>query len=215
MANLPAGTRAVQLPDNSYNSSSYFLQVFGRPDSASACSCERSQDASLAQSLHLLNSKDIQAKLTAEKGRAALLAADRVTGNDDGYGTHRNNYRIYHDPKTDKLTFIPSGMDQMFGDTNWPITPGWGGSVAAAVMNTKEGKKRYLARLQVIMRDVYKPGELVARLDELEAVVQPALAGVDPGAGRGYRGQVDRLRNAIKERARNINEQIKRLPPEK
>jgi hypothetical protein len=75
-ANLPAGTRAVQLPDNSYNSSSYFLQVFGRPDSASACSCERSQDASLAQSLHLLNSKDIQAKLTAEKGRAALLAAD-------------------------------------------------------------------------------------------------------------------------------------------
>ena len=75
-ANLPAGTRAVQLPDNSYNTSSYFLQVFGRPDSASACSCERSQDASLAQSLHLLNSKDIQAKLTAEKGRAAALAAD-------------------------------------------------------------------------------------------------------------------------------------------
>lgn len=75
-ANLPAGTRAVQLPDNSYNSSSYFLQVFGRPDSASACACERSQDASLAQSLHLLNSKDIQAKLTAEKGRAAILAAD-------------------------------------------------------------------------------------------------------------------------------------------
>ncbi|KAF0170476.1 MAG: hypothetical protein FD161_4623 [Limisphaerales bacterium] len=75
-ANLPAGTRAVQLPDNSYNSSSYFLQVFGRPDSASACSCERSQDASLAQSLHLLNSKDIQAKLTAEKGRAAVLADD-------------------------------------------------------------------------------------------------------------------------------------------
>ena len=26
--------------------------------------------------MHLLNSKDIQAKLTAEKGRAALLAAD-------------------------------------------------------------------------------------------------------------------------------------------
>ena len=75
-ANLPAGTRAVQLPDNSYNSGSYFLQVFGRPDSASACACERSQDASLAQSLHLLNSKDIQAKLTAEKGRAAVLAAD-------------------------------------------------------------------------------------------------------------------------------------------
>ncbi len=73
---LPAGTRAVQLPDNSFNSASYFLQVFGRPDNASACACERSQDASLAQSLHLLNSKDIQAKLSANTGRAAEISAD-------------------------------------------------------------------------------------------------------------------------------------------
>ena len=49
---LPVGTRAVQLPDNSFNSQSYFLTVFGRPDSSSSCECERSSDASLAQSLH-------------------------------------------------------------------------------------------------------------------------------------------------------------------
>jgi hypothetical protein len=73
---LPVGTRAVQLPDNSFNASSYFLTVFGRPESSSACECERSQDASLAQSLHLLNSKDIQEKLASDKSRAALLAAD-------------------------------------------------------------------------------------------------------------------------------------------
>jgi hypothetical protein len=74
---LPGGTRAVCLPDNSFNQSSYFLQVFGRPDASSSCECERSQDASLAQSLHLLNSKDVQAKLTDDKGRAAQLAADK------------------------------------------------------------------------------------------------------------------------------------------
>jgi hypothetical protein len=72
---LPAGTRAIQLPDNSFNSSSYFLQVFGRPDSSTSCECERSQDASLAQSLHLLNAKDLQEKLAGDKGRAAELAA--------------------------------------------------------------------------------------------------------------------------------------------
>jgi len=38
-ANLPAGTKAVALPDNSYNRSSAFLQVFGRPESASVCEC--------------------------------------------------------------------------------------------------------------------------------------------------------------------------------
>jgi hypothetical protein len=73
---LPAGTRAVQLPDNSFNSGSYFLAVFGRPDSSSSCECERSQDASLAQSLHLLNSKEVQDKLTSTNGCAALLAKD-------------------------------------------------------------------------------------------------------------------------------------------
>ena len=80
---LPAGTRAVALPDNSFNADAYFLQVFGRPESASACECERSQDASLAQSLHLLNSKDIQAKVSDEKTRAALLAADTTRSDEE------------------------------------------------------------------------------------------------------------------------------------
>jgi len=73
---LPAGTRAVQLPDNSFNANSYFLAVFGRPESSSSCECERSQDASLAQSLHLLNSKDVQDKLSSTNGCAAVLAKD-------------------------------------------------------------------------------------------------------------------------------------------
>jgi hypothetical protein len=73
---VPAGTRAVQLPDNGFNS--YFLTVFGKPESSSACECERSSEANLAQSLHLLNSGEIQGKLTAGNGRAGQLAADKA-----------------------------------------------------------------------------------------------------------------------------------------
>ncbi|HZL34710.1 MAG TPA: DUF1549 and DUF1553 domain-containing protein [Tepidisphaeraceae bacterium] len=73
---MPAGTRAVQLPDNSFNSSVYFLTVFGRPDSSSACECERSDAPNLAQCLHLLNAQGIQQKLASPGGRAARLAAD-------------------------------------------------------------------------------------------------------------------------------------------
>jgi hypothetical protein len=73
---LPPGTRAVQLPDNGFNNANYFLQVFGRPESSSACECERSGEASLAQSLHLINAKDVQDKLAAGEGAAAMLAAD-------------------------------------------------------------------------------------------------------------------------------------------
>ena len=76
-AGLPNHTRAVQLPDDSFNSSSYFLTVFGRPENDSACECERQQDANLAQSLHLLNSKGIQDKLSSDAGRAAALAKEQ------------------------------------------------------------------------------------------------------------------------------------------
>jgi hypothetical protein len=73
-ADLPPGTRAVSLPDNSYNRASPFLKVFGRPEGASVCECERVQSASLAQSLHLMNASDVKAKLAASNGRAEQLS---------------------------------------------------------------------------------------------------------------------------------------------
>ncbi|HEV8291954.1 MAG TPA: DUF1553 domain-containing protein, partial [Tepidisphaeraceae bacterium] len=82
-AGLPTGTRAVQLPDNSFNAASYFLTVFGRPDASTSCECERSGDASLAQSLHLINSKELYDKLAAEKSAAAQLAGDKVRKNEE------------------------------------------------------------------------------------------------------------------------------------
>ena len=81
-ANLPPGTRAVALPDNSYNTASPLLQVFGRPNSLSVCECERVQSSSLAQSLHLINSSEIKSKLTAGGGRAARLATADVSDED-------------------------------------------------------------------------------------------------------------------------------------
>jgi hypothetical protein len=71
---LPAGTRAADLPGS--NDGNYFLTVFGKPQGDSACECERSGEASLAQSLYLLNSADLQGKVASGSGRAAGLARD-------------------------------------------------------------------------------------------------------------------------------------------
>ncbi|MEO1992292.1 MAG: DUF1549 domain-containing protein [Pirellulales bacterium] len=73
-ANLPTGTVAVALPDSSYTTSSSFLRVFGRPANTSACECERSQTASLAQSLYLMNADDLKKKIAATTGRAHRYA---------------------------------------------------------------------------------------------------------------------------------------------
>lgn len=72
---IPQGTTAVQLPDNGFNN--YFLQVFGKPEAESACECERSPEANLSQSLHLLNSNDVQGRLQSGQGRAARFAREK------------------------------------------------------------------------------------------------------------------------------------------
>ena len=73
-AGLPPGTRAIEIPDESVGSS--FLDTFGRPRRDTPCECERVTDASLSQSLMLLNSGEVQAKLTAAGGRADRLSTD-------------------------------------------------------------------------------------------------------------------------------------------
>jgi hypothetical protein len=66
--------RAIMLPDESF--ASYFLDVFGRPQRLSPCECERVSEANLAQSLHLLNSDEVQNKLSRPGSRADMLAKD-------------------------------------------------------------------------------------------------------------------------------------------
>jgi hypothetical protein len=103
------------------------------------------------------------------------MALQVFTWDWDGYPMNRNNYRIYHDPVRDKITFFPSGMDQMFGDPNGPALPAFQGSVSRALIETPEGKKRYIAKMQEVVQKVYQPKQTQARLDELQTRVQAAL----------------------------------------
>ena len=76
---LPKGTRAVQIPDFE-GVKSYFLNVFGEPTGNSASERERSGEASLAQSLHLINSQGIHTKLASGRAKAYAADTERETG---------------------------------------------------------------------------------------------------------------------------------------
>jgi hypothetical protein len=62
----PKGIRALQLGDTFV--SSYFLDTFGRPERKITCDCERSDEPSMTQVLHLLNGETINGKLKAAGG---------------------------------------------------------------------------------------------------------------------------------------------------
>jgi hypothetical protein len=70
----PLGLRAIQLPEPKIDS--YFLSLFGRSERVTACSCERDDEVSLPQLLHLNNGDDIQAKIKSPDGRLAKILND-------------------------------------------------------------------------------------------------------------------------------------------
>jgi hypothetical protein len=73
----PANLRAFQLPDA--NVASYFLKTFGRADRLQTCECERTEEPSMAQALHIANGDTINQKLAAKDNTIAKLLADKLT----------------------------------------------------------------------------------------------------------------------------------------
>lgn len=70
-AGMPAGTRAVQLPDGDANHP--FLKTFGQPARELACECERESDSNLAQALQLINGPTVNGKLREANNRIGKL----------------------------------------------------------------------------------------------------------------------------------------------
>lgn len=76
----PLGVRSMQVWDN--RMPSYFFRIFGRPVRATVCECERSNEPSISQALHLLNSPEINDKITSRGGVAQRLAQSNQTADE-------------------------------------------------------------------------------------------------------------------------------------
>ena len=77
-AGFPDGFRALQLPSSS--AASYFLSTFGRPERLVTCTCERNDQPTMVQVLHIANGDTLNNKLRADRGAVARLAASGASG---------------------------------------------------------------------------------------------------------------------------------------
>jgi hypothetical protein len=73
----PKGTRALQLYDSAVMS--HFLSSFGRNSRTITCECERSDDPSIVQVLHISNGDTINSKLSNEHSRIDALMRSGLT----------------------------------------------------------------------------------------------------------------------------------------
>jgi hypothetical protein len=151
------------------------------------------------------------AKLLDVDRFVSFVAMEVLAGHVDGYSLNVNNYRLYHDPKHDKVVFFAHGMDQMFyppagreGEQRDPLYPAMKGLVARQLLATPEGRRRYEARVDQLLRDVYHVDRLHGRVDQLREKIRPALEELDPDSARLHDGLMGDLKQKIAARADDL-----------
>jgi len=130
----------------------------------------------------------------------------------DGYTRTRNNYRIYHDPKTDKFVMFPHGKDQLFQNPQDALVHGWQGLLARKIYETEEGKKKYHAVLNELAQKYFTTAKLHERADKLAPRVKDALNAIQPGAGDQYmKGEFKAYKDRLKQRADYVAKEAPKL----
>jgi len=134
--------------------------------------------------------KDIQALLAACQAQdlrfqklAGILEVERfvsfaamemLISHWDGYTMHTNNYRVYHDALSDKMVFIPHGLDSVFRSPNLSTRPPLNGMVSRALFQTTEGQALYQSRLRSLFTMVFRLEIITNRMDAALARLRSA-----------------------------------------
>jgi spore coat protein CotH len=142
----------------------------------------------------------------------SFVAMEVITCHWDGYAMNRNNYRVFHDLDSGRMVFMPSGMDQMFGTgrvgPRTPILPEWDGALVRAILQSPEGRGRYLARLAQLNETVFRGDAVLKRVDELAAVVNPVIVEIGRLAALRHVFEVQRLKGRIADRQDSLEQQL-------
>ncbi len=169
---------------------------------------------------------------------AKFLAGQVVLSSYDGILFDGQNFYVYLDPKMQKFGFIPWDLDSSWGGfPAWfteereraSIWHPWVGPnrFLERVMAVEEFKKRYRASLEDYLARLFVPDRLFHRIDELAAVVRPAVAAESdfrlvrfekaladkwkdpPERGQGWAdAPVDQMKRFIDKRARSVRQQL-------
>ena len=135
---------------------------------------------------------------------ASFLAMEMLAANIDGYAFNRNNYRIYHHPKTDKLVFLPHGLDATFGSASFK--PPTNSIVVRALWEMPEFQQAYQARL----------GELADKVWRVESITNKVNAAVSrlvtlsPALAEPLAKEAKRLIYQVEQQHRFIEAELKR-----
>jgi spore coat protein H len=140
---------------------------------------------------------------------ASFLAAESLLGVGDGYDFFRNNYRMYHDPKSRLLSFIPHSMDQPLSDAGFPIQRSPESIVGRAFVSCREGRELYRERVGELYEKIWVKRDWPARIKEAGEKVRAA---VESKRAKALVAPMEELRKIVVDRKGTIAEQLAQLP---
>ncbi len=132
----------------------------------------------------------------------------------DGYSLGPNNFRLFHDPSSDRFVFMPHGLDQILGkgaSLNTSLTPKWDGLVARGLLKTPEGRRRYLDQARQVWTNFFQGPVLAGRIDAwAEAIRRSGEIRAEETAS--FDDAVNDLRTRVQRRAEVVRQQIEHPP---
>ena len=140
----------------------------------------------------------------------SLMALEVMACHRDGYCLARNNFRVYDDPDTGKLVFLPHGMDQLFGRPEATIRPVMSGVVARAVLETPEGRRQFRAQLALLLTNAFDVPALHAQAEAFLKRARPVLEDREHGA---LESAIADVKARIAQRQQSLRQQLAEPEP--
>jgi len=134
-----------------------------------------------------------------------FMTMEVLSGHRDGYCLARNNYRLYHEPASNRFIFLPDGMDQLFGRADFPVGPHMAGVVAKAVLETPDGRQAYRERLPLVFTNCFKVEKLTNHVRAWSEAIAPHLTRAE---ARALRREADDLAERIRQRVLYVSRQL-------
>jgi spore coat protein H len=144
-------------------------------------------------------------------GYISHLVVELFTSHTDGYAMNRNNYRLYHDPATERFVFLAHGIDWAFANTGVSMKPPTGSIVTRSVLQTPAGRRQFRERRAELFTNVFRVDVLTNRVNV--AVAHLKAAARNTNEAREFDNYGTEMRNRIVARARFIAEELARPEP--
>jgi hypothetical protein len=134
-----------------------------------------------------------------------FLAVEMIVANWDGYVFQQNNYRIYHDPASGRMSLIPHDLDNTLSEFGISLMPPRKAILTSALLETRQQREAFRERVGALLPKVFDPEKLRER-------IRISVARVIQGAGPEQAAVIERqaalMETRVQERWNHLRDEL-------